>query len=383
MHGRGGGDEHVTKAESNDADRGAVETRRRHLLKQLSTGLVVGSGLLSGCSELFGTDEPAEPCTDAATATGCAGQRSQIPGVGVYLGDEAALDPWEEWFGRPVDYYSLNVQVDSWDAYLVENLAFERPIEPIAADREIAVTAKLFPESMATLEAVANGAHARQHRQFGASLIDNGMADATLRLGHEFNGRWSRDTAVGRPETFVRAWKQAVQAMNSAEGAEFRYMWAPHVGSVHMDPTTAYPGDDWVDIIGLTVYDKGDLYWPATCRETCVSERRTRNWNRLATQDFGLDYWASFASDRGKPLAIPEYGPVARNWNDAGGGDNPLFVDRFAAWLAENSDVVEWHNVWSFVSGPHYVGPAALHSSDRFAPHPDASKRFRALFGSR
>lgn len=381
MHENGEGKESATEPDS-VANCGAVETRRRPLLKRLATGAVAGTGLLSGCSGLFEPSEPTDPRTGTATASDSTSQRSTGPKVGVYLGDEAALEPWEEWFGQTVDYYSFNVISDSWEDYRVENMPFERPIESIAADREIAVTAKLFPEPQTTLKAVANGAHTGQHRRFAASLIDNGMADATIRLGHELNGRWSGDTAVGRPEMFVQAWKQVVQAMNSAEGAEFRYMWAPHVGRVHMDPTTAYPGDNWVDLVGLTVYDKGDLYWPSECQEACVRERRKRNWDRLVTQDFGLDHWAAFARDHRKPLVFPEYGVVDRSWNDAGGGDNPLFIDQFAAWITENSELVEWHNVWSFVSGPHFVGPPSLHSSDQYAPHPDASDVFRNQFGS-
>jgi hypothetical protein len=250
-------------------------------------------------------------------------------GVGVYLGDEAALEPWEQWFGRRVDYYSFNVPTDSWEAYQVDNMPFERSIEQIAADRDVVITFKMFPQSQTTLQNVANGRHTDKHSRLARSLIDHGMSDAAVRIGHELNGRWAFDGAVGRPKQFIQAWKQVVRAMMSTDGANFSFVWAPHIGRIHMDPTTAYPGDDWVDMIGLTVYDKGSLYYPSRCDASCVRTRRKRMWQQLVSQEYGLDFWAEFARDHGKPLVFPEYGVVARKLNNGvGGGDNPFFINR-------------------------------------------------------
>jgi len=321
--------------------------------------------------------------TQTATETDTPGTEvpaDDEPKVGVYLGNEEALRPWESWFGRPVDYYSFDVPTSGWDMYLVDNMPFETPIEPIASDREIAVTVKMFPPNETTLNAVAAGDHTNQHRDFARSLINHGMADATVRIGHEMNGRWSFDGAVGRPRTFVQAWRQFVEAMNAADGAAFDYVWSPHIGRVHMNPRDAYPGDEWVDQIGLTVYDKYQQYYPSECEGSCVRELREENWNRLVNQEFGLDDWAEFAREHGKPLAFPEYGVVARSWNGVGGGDNPLFFERFAEWIGTNEDLVAWHNAWCFVAGPHFVGPSRLHVSGEYQPLPSASQTFKRLF---
>lgn len=362
---------------SNRSPRQILGIGRRDFIKSLSTSTAIGLSLLGGCSTLAdtSTDPPTErPTTEKTTA-----QEKGI-GVGVYLGDESALEPWEEWFGRTADYYSFTVPQSGWDKYRIENMPFEVPIEPIASERNITVTAKMFPPNKSTLSAVAAGEHTSQHQRLARSLIRNGMSSATLRFGHELNGRWSSDGAVDRPELFIEAWKQVINTMDSVAEGDFSYMWAPHIGRVHMDPTTAYPGDQWVDVIGLTVYDKGALYYPAQCEKECISERRKRTWDRIVGQDFGLDDWAEFARQHQKPLAFPEYGVVARSWNDVGGGDNPLFIENFAQWIAENSDVVKWHNVWSFVAGPHFVGPTSLHVSEQYPPHPTASSEFKSWF---
>lgn len=339
-------------------------TDRRRFLRGVATGIVGGTSLLAGCE------------TIASEYTGGAG-------VGVYLGNEAALPEWEEWFGRTVDYYSFNVPISGWEKYQIPNMPFERPIESIAADRDIAVTVKMFPPSETTMAAVANGDHAQQHRQFASSLINHGMASATVRLGHEMNGRWSPDTAVNRPEMFIRAWKQIVAAMDQHDDAAFSYMWPPHIGRQHMDPVTAYPGDEWVDEIGLTMYDQSGQYFPESCDDDCVSRLRRENWERLVNDEFGLNFWVDFAKKHGKPLSFPEYGVVNRSWNNSGGGDNAKFFDWFKQWVSRNRDIVGWHNVWCFVAGPHYVGPQSLHSDDQYSPHPDAAASFKSNFGPR
>jgi hypothetical protein len=363
---------------------------RRRLLKLVGASGVAGTSALAGCSMIQGGTVGGRTETPEATNSSEQGESGTMNtvapdegriGVGVFLGDEAALEPWEAWFGRPVDRYSFIVPTDGWRSYRIENMPFERPIRPIAADRDISISVRMFPPAATTMEAVAEGNHVRQHKTFARSLVDNDLGDATLRIGAELNGEWAADGAVGRPEMFIQSWKQMTGAMDAVDGAEFEYVWAPHIGRRDMDPTLAYPGDDWVDYIGLTVYDASQLYFPVECDETCVSTRREQTWEMLVTQEFGLDFWAQYARDHGKPLVFPEYGVVSRSWNDTGGGDNPRFFDWFAGWMAENSDVVGWHTAWCFVAGPHYVGPLDLHISGRYMPHPDASETYRAVFG--
>ncbi|WP_434530799.1 glycosyl hydrolase [Haloarcula sp. NS06] len=331
---------------------------------------VLGSGLLSGCRSL--ASDPSEtPAEEKSVGDNI--------GVGIYLGDESALKPWEEWFGRTVDHYSFSVPRDGWDDYRIKNMPFEIPIEPIADQRDIIVTAKMFPPSDSTLSAVAGGEHTEQHRNFGSSLTHNGMADATIRIGHEFNGHWSSDGAVGRPDMFIEAWKQTVSAMNSVGGSNFSYIWAPSNGREDMDPTTAYPGDEWVDMIGPTVYDAGEIY-QSQCGNRSIKYCREQNWKKTVNEEFGLDFWAEFSRRHEKTLVFPEYGITARNWNGAGGGDNRKFIANIAEWMSANSDIVGWHNLWSYTAGPHYIGPDSLHVSDQYSSNPDASEEFRSQF---
>jgi len=352
---------------------------RRRAMQIIGGGAAAGLTALAGCSSRSSssvvTSESVVEKTEEVTNNG----REEIS-VGVFLGDEAALEPWEEWFGRPVDHYSLIVPHDRWESYRVENMPIEVPISQIAASRDISISVRMFPPSESSLQAVANGEHADQHREFARSLVDNNMADARIRIGAELNGQWAKDGAVGRPNTFIQAWKQTVRVLDDVNGAEFEYMWAPHIGRVDMKPTLAYPGDKWVNHIGLTVYDASQFYFPSQCNSSCVRQRREKTWEMIVSQEYGLDFWAQYAREHKKPLWFPEYGVVARGWNDSGGGDNPLFFKWLAQWMDTNRDIVRGHTSWSFVAGPHYVGPEAIHSSNEYPPHPNASKVYKSLF---
>ncbi|MFC7026576.1 glycosyl hydrolase [Halomicroarcula sp. GCM10025710] len=128
-------------------------------------------------------------------------------------------------------------------------------------------------------------------------MVDHGIGDAHIRFGWEFNGRWAADGAVGRPEIYTAAWRNVVSAMRGVDGAEFSFIWAPNIWRKQMAPTDAYPGDEWVTEIGLTMYDKGDYYpYPEQCDSNCVAERRRQTWQDILEGRqtyYGLNYWAA------------------------------------------------------------------------------------------
>lgn len=300
----------------------------------------------------------------------------------MYLGDDAALPEWEEWFGRKVDFYSVLVQRSAWEDYRVQNMPLELSIERLGKGRTLVITFSLFPIGESDLSAVAAGEHDERFRRFGRDLVESGQSDTRLRFGAEMNGDWSHDGAVGRPETYVRAWRRVARVLDSVEGGRFRYIWAPAFGQADLAAPKAYPGDDVVDLVGLTFYDRDWRYYPFEegCGSMCKNRQRRLHWERLVNAEFGLDFWAQFAREHGKRLVFPEYGIMPANQSIQGGGDNPAFFRWFDGWLRSHSDVTAWHNTWSFVAGPGYIGPEELLATNEFPPNPDASAAFRRLF---
>ena len=74
-----------------------------------------------------------------------------------------------------------------------------------------------------------------------------------IRTGWEFNGDWFQYSSIKHPEEFVAAWKQFVSTFRSVSD-RFRFDWCPSGETGHVEE--AYPGDDYVDIIGLDLYDQ-------------------------------------------------------------------------------------------------------------------------------
>jgi len=362
-------------------------TDRRTFLSRLAAGCAgaAASSALAGCGTLGGKTELPEGAETREGTQRSETRRDQSPGVGIYLGNDRTLNAWENWFGRTVDYYSIALFRNSWEDYRVENWPLKIDLQSVFADRHPVITFSMFPDG-AELEQVAAGEFAEKYRRLARELVDNGLSDAHLRFGAEFNGNWSPGTAVSRPELFVEAWKQVVRPMRSVSGAAFTFVWAPDIWKRQLAAPKAYPGDEWVDEVGLTFYDKGDCYpYPEQCDDGCRRRHRECTWERLLEgrdANFGLNFWADFAREHGKTLVFPEYGVMARNWSTPGGGDNPQFFRNFDSWMTENEDVVGWHNTWSWTSGPSYVGPARGHTSTEYPLFRDASATFRRLFGN-
>lgn len=359
---------------------------RRSFLRKVAAG-TAGLGVstaLAGCGLADNDAEPSEPTT-TPTESPTSNSKSRDPGVGIYLGDDRTLQLWENWFGRTVDYYSIALFRGSWEDYRLENWPVKIDLESIVSDRKAIITFSMFPRG-ADMEQVVAGDFTDRYRRLAAEMIDNGMSNAHLRFGAELNGDWGPDTAVGRPDLFVDAWKEIVTAMRSVSGSAFNFIWAPDIWKRQMDPTKAYPGDEFTDEVGLTFYDKGACYpYPAQCADGCLRQHRECTWEMLLDGregNYGLDFWAQFAREHGKSLVFPEYGVMAREWSTPGGGDNPQFFRYFDDWMQAHVDVVGWHTPWSWTAGPSYIGPELGHSTTNYPFFSDASEEFRRRFGA-
>ena len=117
---------------------------------------------------------------------------------------------------------------------------------------------------------------------------------------------------------FVAFWRQIVTTMRAVPGQQFKFLWNPSADSpTSYSPDQAYPGNAYVDYVGTDVYDKfwGSPFTPAAA------------WANQLTQQWGLDWLASFAAAHGKPIAIPEWSVEYRT-DGHGLGDDPSFIDQ-------------------------------------------------------
>lgn len=86
-----------------------------------------------------------------------------------------------------------------------------------------------------------------------------------LRFGFEMNGDWF--SWGEQPESFVRAWKRAYDLMEGPDGNPYiDWVFSPNVlwgkRSFESDFKPYYPGDNYVDIVGLDGYNFGNDHSP-------------------------------------------------------------------------------------------------------------------------
>ena len=93
------------------------------------------------------------------------------------------------------------------------------------------------------------------------TLVNGGEANAYLRLGFEFDGAWMAwaATTPSAEASFAAYFQQIVTAMRAVPGENFRFVWNPDAAAFTQSGysvAAAYPGNAYVDVIGLDAYDQ-------------------------------------------------------------------------------------------------------------------------------
>jgi beta-mannanase len=185
-----------------------------------------------------------------------------------------------------------------------------------------------------SLSSVANGEQ-NGHFKAAAEQIAHYDPNAIVRIGWEMNSDffpWGNNSS-----DYVAAYKDAVDVFRAASGG-FKFTWGPTVGA---DASKYYPGNDYVDAIGLDVYI--DRRW------TVDSEKA---WSDLVNESGGLKWQADFAGSHGKPIAFPEW---ATDLDDGG-----ALINHMADWIHNHNTAYEayWNSSDNFPDGElsHHAG---------------------------
>jgi Glycosyl hydrolase family 26 len=135
---------------------------------------------------------------------------------------------------------------------------------------------------------IAGGAH-DPYLLKSAQIAASWGGELMIRFAHEMNGDWYPWT--GSPSAYVAAWHHIVTVFREAGATNVRWVWSPNVDRTGSMPFSAYfPGDEWVDYIGLDGYN-----WGAT---------EGNRWSSLK-KVFASSY-ATITQLSAKPLIIAE-----------------------------------------------------------------------------
>ena len=317
-------------------------------------------------------------------------------------GGAAANEAFARWLGRPVVWAEDFEPTERWDS--LEGGAWQlgewSRWRSAASGRRLILSVPLLPGGWdrsgprqgdaigkpVSLTAGARGDYNARFKKLAENLVHYGLTDSVLRPGWEFNGGWYTWRAGENPKAFAEYWRQIVRTIRAVPGAEkLQFCWNPALGYQQFPAEKAWPGDVWVDFVGLDVYDDSwlaDTYpFPQGASREQIDQRRRTVWDKVILHgDYGLLFWCDFSAKHHKPFSIPEWGVDDRK-DGHGGLDNAMFVEQMHGFIADPAHRVFFHCYFDVQAhdGGHQLSPG-LRGTDvpRF---PQASATFRSLFG--
>jgi hypothetical protein len=250
---------------------------------------------------------------------------------GVYLPNttQAGVAAFGTWRGAPVKVATVWPNRSSWSDITNPAWLYQRWQ---GAPQTLAIGMAMLPENVpgVSLQACANGSYNSYWTQFGTNISAYGLGKSIIRLGWEFNGNWYVWQA-SNPTAFAACWRQIVtSARTTAPNLQWDWNVNRGVSSALADPTLAYPGDAYVDSVGVDSYD---MWPPATT---------SANWNVQLNGPQGLNYWLAFAKAHGKKFAVPEWGNIITG--GSAGGDDPAYVNDMLGFFRANAASLAWES---------------------------------------
>lgn len=276
------------------------------------------------------TTSPAPAPSKAFTMYVGPGNPSGLAAVGTTLGVT---------FATASDYFAdsdwADIDDDQWDIGQWEGSGY-RMIWAVP----------MLPVGNYTLADGAAGDYDAYFAELARNLIAAGMGDSIIRLGAEFNSPTNPWYAAGQATAFVDYWQQIVTTMRGVAGASFLFEWNVNRGdnggsdAAMGNYALYYPGNNFVDIIGMDIYDLNWDTYPGA----------TAEFEGIVNQQWGLSWLAAFASANNKPIGIgefglgwgkssPDSGPVTAANGPTCGGDDPTFINDMASWISSHNVV--------------------------------------------
>jgi hypothetical protein len=233
---------------------------------------------------------------------------STVSCVGVYT-DSAST--WSQW-SDPWITTSAGSAYQSWVA--------EAP-----QSHQLVVEVDLIPSNLSDVNdplswetSCAAGDFNSYASQLGANLVSAGLQNSVIRLASEANGTWEGDyvgSTTQEQTLWASCFDNEVTALRSAAGEHFLIDWNPDACTQPIPWANYYPGNSYVDIMGLDLYDV-DCHTP----DTAVS------YSTLSNEAFGLVSFEAFAASQGKPMSFPEWGLASSS-----AGDDPAYISGIAS----------------------------------------------------
>jgi hypothetical protein len=200
--------------------------------------------------------------------------------------------------------------------------------------RQLVLVVNLIPTSVEDVrdplgweQSCAAGDFNSYATELGTNLVAAGLQNSVIRLGTEMNGVWEPDfigTTTQEQHLWATCFANEVTGLRRAAGEHFLIDWNPDAFGVYLY-ANFYPGNAYVDILGLDLFDTG---WH--------SPTMPLTFSRLANEYLGLTYFEAFATAKGKPMSLPEWGLAT-----IPSGDDPGYINGIGSTFAKRNFAFE------------------------------------------
>jgi Glycosyl hydrolase family 26 len=203
------------------------------------------------------------------------------------------------------------------------------------ASRDLVIAQDLIPSGLADIndplsweQSCAAGDYDSYATTFATSLVAAGLENSVIRLGPEMNGPWENDyvgTTTQEQNLWATCFANEVTAMRKAPGEHLLIDWNTNACTTPIPYANYYPGNAYVDILGLDLYNAG-----------CDAPNTALTFSQLASESYGLNSFEAFAAAQGKPMSFPEWGLTSQP-----AGDNPAYIAGMASTVANGNFAFE------------------------------------------
>lgn len=186
--------------------------------------------------------------------------------------------------------------------------------------RQLVLAVNLIPSGLQNVQnplkweqACAAGKYDGYATVLGRGLVAAGLQNSVIRLGDEMNGNWEPDfigTTTVEQKLWAKCFDNEVTGLRRAKGEAFLMDWNPNACWAPYSYANYYPGNAYVNIMGLDLYDVG-----------CMTPYKRLSFSQLANEPYGLTHFEAFARSKGKAMSFPEWGLV-----NLPSGDDPGYI---------------------------------------------------------
>jgi hypothetical protein len=183
------------------------------------------------------------------------------PTIGVSTATIADLDSFIQATGTHPEVFDV---FESWandrplDRYVADSVAARGARLSITWEPWVADSGSAQPQY--SLASIIDGSHDAYIDMFATSIKAFGHP-VTIRLMHEMNGNWypwGLKVNGNKPGQYVAAWQHVHDRFTALGVTDVSWMWAPNAVYTGSAPLAQlYPGDAYVDAVGLSNYNWG------------------------------------------------------------------------------------------------------------------------------